>query len=49
MWNVWGRREVQARVWWGHLEERHHLEARGVDGMIILKWIFSGLGGRGLD
>jgi hypothetical protein len=26
--------------WWGNLRERHHLEDQGVDGKIILRWIF---------
>jgi hypothetical protein len=26
--------------WWGNLRERDHLEAPGVDGRIILRWIF---------
>ena len=26
--------------WWGNLRERNHLEELGVDGWIILKWIF---------
>jgi hypothetical protein len=27
--------------WWGNLRERSHLEDLGVDGRIILRWIFS--------
>ena len=27
--------------WWGNLSEREHLEDLGVDGRIILRWIFS--------
>ena len=26
--------------WWGNLRERDHLEDLGVDGRIILRWIF---------
>jgi hypothetical protein len=26
--------------WWGSLKEREHLEFPGVDGRIILRWIF---------
>jgi hypothetical protein len=32
--------EVHTGFWWGHLEEKGHLEDPGVDERIILKWIF---------
>jgi hypothetical protein len=28
------------RFWWENLREGDHLETQGVDGRIILKWIF---------
>jgi hypothetical protein len=28
------------RFWWGNLRQRDHLEDLGVDGRIILRWIF---------
>jgi len=31
--------------WWGDVRERDHLKDQGVDGRIILKWIFRKLGG----
>jgi len=34
------RREVYTGFWWGNLRERDHLEYSGVDGRIILRWIF---------
>jgi len=27
-------------LWWGNLKKRDHLEDTGVDGIIILRWIF---------
>jgi hypothetical protein len=32
--------EVYTAFWWGNLRERDHLEDPGVDGRIILRWIF---------
>ena len=37
---MWGRGEVFTGFWWGNLRERDHLEELGVDGKIILRWIF---------
>jgi hypothetical protein len=45
MWHVWGRGEVHTGLWWENLREGDHLEDPGVDGRIILKWIFERLGG----
>jgi hypothetical protein len=35
-----GRGEVGTEFWWGNLRERGHLEDPGLDGRIILRWIF---------
>jgi hypothetical protein len=40
MWHVWGKKEVHTGFWWGDLREGDHVGAPGVDGRIILKWIF---------
>jgi hypothetical protein len=36
-------------VWWGNLREKDHLEEAGVDGRIILRWIYRNWNGRGMD
>jgi hypothetical protein len=35
-----GRAEVYTGFWWGNLGEKDHLEDLGIDGSIILRWIF---------
>jgi hypothetical protein len=32
--------EVYIGFWWGNLTEKDHLEDPGIDGSIILEWIF---------
>ena len=39
MGHVW-ETEVHSGFWWGNLSERDHLENLGLDGRLILKWIF---------
>jgi len=31
---------MYAGLWWGNVRDRDHLEDPGVDGRIILRWIF---------
>jgi len=40
MYHLRGRGEAYTGFWWGNLRKRDHLEDPGVDGKIILKWIF---------
>ena len=35
-----GRGEAYTGLWWGNQRERDHLGDQGVDGRIILRWIF---------
>jgi hypothetical protein len=43
-----GEREAHTGFWWGDLRKGDHLRDPGVDGKIILKWIFKTLDG-GMD
>jgi hypothetical protein len=40
---------VHTGFWWGDLREGHHLGDQGVDGRIILKWIFEKWDEGGMD
>ena len=35
-----GKSRVVYRVWWGNLREKDHLGNPGLDGRILLRWIF---------
>ena len=37
---MYGGEEVYTGIWWGNMRERDHLGDPGVDGRIILRWIF---------
>jgi hypothetical protein len=38
--NVWEKEEVCIGFWWGNLRERGRWGDRGLDGRIMLGWIF---------
>ena len=44
-----GDRRGYTGFWWGNVRERDHLGEPGVDGRIILRWIFRKLGCEGMD
>jgi hypothetical protein len=44
-----GRGEVCTGFWWGNLRERDHWGDSGVNGRIILRWLFKKLDVGGMD
>ena len=48
MWHVQGRGKQHAGFWWRNLREGGHLEDLGIDGRMVLNWIFKKLHG-GMD
>jgi len=50
MQRIWGRGEAYTGLWWGNLRGKEHMGDLGIDGRIILRWIFRKWGeGYGLD
>jgi len=37
---LWGTEEAYRGFWWGNSRETDHLGDPGIDGRIILRWIF---------
>jgi len=37
---VWGRGEAYTGFWWGNQTDREHLRDPGINGRMIIKWIF---------
>jgi hypothetical protein len=40
MWHVRETADVHKVFWWGDLKKRDHLEDLGIEGTIILQWVF---------
>jgi len=40
MWLVGKPGEVHTEFWWGNLRERNNFEDLGIDGKLILQWVF---------
>jgi hypothetical protein len=50
MWHGWETGQVLTGFWWEDLTEGNHLEDLGIDGRVILKFIFKRWDGKqGLD
>jgi len=48
--SMYGEGDEYTGLWWGKLRQGEHLEDPGVDGVIILRWIFRKWdGGHGLN
>jgi len=44
--NCLGKREVNARFWWGNLKVTNCFKGLGIDGKIVLKSVLKTYGGR---
>jgi hypothetical protein len=40
MWHTWERREKCTRFWSESPKESDHSDDRGIDGRVVLEWIF---------
>jgi hypothetical protein len=49
MWHIWGSEEVHKVFQWGEVSKIDRWEELGIDGRIILKWIFKDSDGGGMD
>jgi hypothetical protein len=49
MWLAGEPGDVHTKFWWGNPRERNNFEDLGIDGSLILKWVFKIRMGNGLD